>query len=487
MKKEMLYDAIGGVDEALVEGAANRRKKKHTWLKWASAAACLVLVAVAGFGLTFGRMGASAPNNSGASMEGSGGFDFYSGPILPLTTLEEGHGLTAERELTFDFGESVYQPAYTDRYVLTNPTDTDVTVTLLYPFVSSLNGLDQYTPALTVDGQPAETGLLVGDYTGGFRGVDGEDQGSWNLDGLSGFEGYQALLSDGSYLAAALGPHVDLSAVPVTVYEFANAWGPEETKSILNPTIRACFDLDYDKTTVLSYGFHGGLYDREKGTMGRSFSIGQPGERYYGRSYYLIVAGEDIENLTTQGYATGGWDTQKTIEFGVDITRTETDLDSALRQVFALMSDNWGLSDGERELWYALFCDYLAQYGELEGYSDGMLGGADFQVVDRVCWLTAEVTVPAGGSMEVTASGGKESSLNYPGKGGDKELYGFEFATTLGSSLTFTRQTAALANGEGIALTEQNLGLDPGAGITTAELDLTVERYYFNAVYRAAE
>lgn len=488
MKKETLYDAIGGVDEALIEGAAKPRKSKLRWLKWVPVAACLAVV-VGYASLVFHPAGNSmAPgmgeNGSGGS-DNTAGFHSYAGPILPLAALEGGEGLTAERDVTFDFADGLYRIDVTDCYTLHNHTESDVTVELLYPVISSLRGLEEFGATITVDGGAVETTLLAGDYTGGFRGAGGDTEGmAWNLDPLRSWQDYAALLSDGSYLAAALGDHTDLSGVPVTVYQFTNAWGPEETDKIPNPTIRAYFDLDYNRTTVLTYGFHGGLYDRDKGLMGRSFSIRKPTERDYGQPFYLIVVGDDIENLTTEGYVTGGWDTQKTIEYGVDITRYETDLDTALREVFDLMyepSHSWP-AGSSREQWYTLFCDYLAEYGDLERYSEGMLSGVDFAAVARVCWQRFTVTVPAGGSVEVTASMTKESSHNYPGAGGDDYLYGYELTTQMGSNLTFTRLTAAVVNGDGVIFPEQNFGFDPESGIAAVELDLAVERYYFNVM-----
>ena len=50
--------------------------------------------------------------------------------------------------------------------------------------------------------------------------------------------------------------------------------------------------------------------------------------------------------------------------------------------------------------------------------------------------------------------------------------------TRLGSSLDFTRQTAALENTEGIEIVRQNLGFDLEGGITSAELNMEEEHYY---------
>ena len=86
---------------------------------------------------------------------------------------------------------------------------------MLYPFVTSLHSLERDIPALSVDGQELETQLHVGAYAGNFEGagglLDGEEGGSINLDSPESWENYRDLLSDGSYLARALGETPDVS------------------------------------------------------------------------------------------------------------------------------------------------------------------------------------------------------------------------------------------------------------------------------------
>ena len=75
--EEKLFDAITGIDEALVESAQTYvfRKKPRTWQRAASLAACLLIVASIGFGIlqmaSIGGMGSSdsAANSSGAAPE----------------------------------------------------------------------------------------------------------------------------------------------------------------------------------------------------------------------------------------------------------------------------------------------------------------------------------------------------------------------------------------------------------------------------------
>lgn len=81
--------------------------------------------------------------------------------------------------------------------------------------------------------------------------------------------------------------------------------------------------------------------------MGRGFSIRQPGE--WGNEEqvcYLIVLGEDITDLATQGYVTGGFDTAEEIDAGVTIRRYESDLGTELRQILRLAMDSAWAVDG---------------------------------------------------------------------------------------------------------------------------------------------
>ena len=119
-----------------------------------------------------------------------------------------------------------------------------------------------------MNGEALGTTLHAGSYAGDFEGAWGGSskelkEGSVNLSYIENWEGYRSLLSDGTYMNRALGDFVNLSDIPVTVYEFSDAWWtPENDKAeITNPTIRVMFELDYEKTQVLSYGFNGSLWD----------------------------------------------------------------------------------------------------------------------------------------------------------------------------------------------------------------------------------
>ncbi len=525
MNGEDLFDAITQVREGLVDEAAQTEpaKGRAGWLKFGAAAAAVVLVAGLGAGVLGGKLprlssgfGVAPPANNGPGIApgGDGGpghdegsvFMSYAGPVFPLAVPSGGEELTAQREVTYDFsgwGEQPWphQMPTTDRYTIGNPTGEDKTVTLYYPFASSLGDLKDDTPVLKVDGAEAETTLRVGSYSGGFQTVPGgEDAGLLNLEQFNSWEQYRDLLSDGRYLENALGDHHDLSDIPVTVYEFSNYWGPQpdSAKGIPNPTIRAEFDLDYSRTTVLAYGFHGAGIDPDAGHMMQSFSIPREFDPENGDAFYLFVLGDDIANLTTQGYATGGADTRDTIEAGVDVERYVTDLDSALRKAAEQMYrrcswwSEWDEADRpDFEMYFGLLKDDLAAYGLIADepvarYDTGWLQEMDVVWMNRVFYLEAGVTVPAGGSVTVEAAFSKGGSYDfYCGSPEGESVYGYDLMTRLDSSLEIAQQTARAVNTDGVEIVRQNYGFDWAGGVDTVGLDPAEEHYYLEI--RAAQ
>jgi len=447
----------------------------------------------------------------------------YAGPVFPLTLKEADSALTAEREITLDFApwvpvwrsneeeagsltglteeqrqevleqhnewfseggwwESSTDIQVTDAYTLTNPSAEDKTVSVLYPFAGALRELEERRPVLTLDGERLNTVLRVGGYSGGFRGVTGEDdEGRWNLSQLDSWEQYKALLEDGGYLRGAFEDAPDLSEVPAIVYEFTDPQGTEGEA----PSIQAAFDLDYAKTTVLSFNFNGGSFDDEGGWMRQDYFIPRPGAVDYDQPRWLIVLGEDVQNMTTQGYQNGGCEPGQEIEFSVDIRRYETSLEDILRKVAQKMYTRWdGPLADDFELFFGLMKENLLSYGILsdspaERYSDGRLDDLDFAHMERVFYLDAEVTVPAGGSVWLTAEMTKEGSYDYYCAHTENQgVYGYDMVTKLGSGLACTGQTAVLEDRGQIEIVRQNFGFDPERGVTRVELDTNQEHYY---------
>jgi len=545
-KSERLLQCMGEIGEDTVEDALCYTPKRKHWKRWGALAAAAVLVIGLGRYL-MPRMGGSS-GSSGAAGDGAQGattFMSYAGPVFPLTMQEENSAIIAERNITLDFepwipdwisNESRYEEAkaagateeeleeyradlndwhpeggyytrssdilVTDSYTLTNTSGEDQVISILYPFASSLGEYSKLAPALTVDGAELETTLRVGAYSGGFQGAFGSEnleEGSLNLEELNSWEEYKALLSDGSYLKDALTDFPDVSDIPVVVYKFTDPWGEEEDRKndIPNPSLRVSFNMDYEKTRVLSYGFHSGRFDAENNFMGRGFSIPQKGEPNYGKAYYLIVVGDDVKNMTYRGHVTGGWDNKPTIEAGVTITRYETDLDAALREVMELMypvfyndRNDPDQMEVEFETWYDAFCDFLFAYGPLseqgaERYADGSLEMLEVEGVARVLYLETEITIPAEKSINFTAYMKKEPSFDYHcAHTENRGVYGYDLVTQLGSNLKCAKQTATLQDRGQVEIIRQNFGFDLEQDIRTVELDPTAEHYYLDVKHR---
>lgn len=530
---ERLLEAMNSLPDAtLEENVPVTAGKKRRWKRWAALAACLAVV-VLGAGvftgiipLLGGRAGQGGSGSDGASV-----FMSYAGPVFPLTLGEENAAIEAERNVTLDFEPwapvwisnreeadsrtwlteaerqevlELYNEHYpeggqyksstdilvTDAYMLTNTSAEEQTLTVRYPFVSGLDNLEENRPTLTADGTELETTLRVGSYAGGFEGVWGanDPEGTANLAYPHSWTDYQTLLSDGSYLENTLGPGPDVTDVPVVVYKLTDPYGPEqdEEAGITNPTLRVTFNLDYDKTNILTYGFHGASYDREAGVMIQDFSIPQPGEPNYGtKEFYLLVLGEDVENMTIQGYANGSLeaDAPRLEGCGATVERYESDLDTMLRQLLPLIWEEAGQEGADFEMYYRAFLEQLLSYGVLsdepvERYNTGWLENIEGGMV-RVCWLESEVTVPAGGTVSITAAMTKEGSYDFDCTGTDNVgVYGYDLVTRLGSNLACSAQTATLEDRGQIEIVRQNFGFDLERGITTVPLDPAEEHYY---------
>lgn len=311
-----------------------------------------------------------------------------------------------------------------------------------------------------------------------------------NLMYANSWTDYKDLIEDTDYLENALEDWPDFSGVPVIVYEFTDPWGPEEDEKagIPNPTLRNSFDLDYSRTIVLSYGFNGTSRDLEKGWMDKQFSIPVPGAVDDGMPRYLIVVGEDIGPIQTLGYPTGGWDTKETVEAGVTVKRYETDLEDILRTVLRQRYDRnyegWDARSQDFELYFGLMKDQLLVHGVLakdpmERYGVGSLEDLDAYALDRIFYLEAQVTIPAGGSVTLTAEMTKEGSYDfYCAHTKNRDVYGYDTVTRLGSNLTCTGQTAVLEDRGQIEIVRQNFGFDLENGVNEVALDPDQEHYY---------
>lgn len=465
-RAEALYDGITGVRDDLVLDAAaplaKRGKGKRLWVRMGALAACLCLSVAGVIGLQgFLRCGSSGENGTLGGFNGR--FQSYAGPVLPLTARTGGEKITAKREVTFDFtaarsdGESSAPDGdcqVTDSYLLA-ADGVGQTAELLYPFVSTVRSLEETQPEVTADGGTVEVLLAVG---------GGSDYG------VEDWTTYQELFQDSSYQASAL-EEPDLSQAAV-VYELTEVAGPETEGGA---TTLALTIPEQESMTVLSYGFDG-YEQREDGTTRYSLFVPQEGELR--QKLLLIFLGGEPENYTITGYENGACRAGEEVA-GVTaaVTRRETTLGDVLGEATEDYARLMELEAQETVLYQAAAKELAAGMGDdWYGRLDDVLMAAGTQ--RRVFYLSWRQEVPAGETVKVAVTYWREASRNFGGGGGDTAVRGYDLVTRLGSSLTFTGQSARIVDGGLVDIVEQNFGFDLGQGIKKAALELDQDHYY---------
>ena len=528
MKNEKLYDGITYIREDIIEQAEDYKfKKKSTksvWMKWGAMAACVCLViGVGAIVLNTGKeIGFDGANSGGGGGESGTVFMSYAGPVFPLNVLNDSTGITAERNIDFDFapyetkveyyevygeqtGHRYYdtQSIITDSYILSNSTSEDVVLTASYPFVGDFSSGYKKIPSINVSGDAVETELYAGRFSGGFYSASGPNSDRTdrsNIESADEWSDFQTLLADGSYQADAYAEYPDLNQ-SVIVYKLTNIAYDGTDETATNPTLGVSFNATYPDTLILTYGSTGGRRDRETGYFQQSYHIPEENERGYGMDRYLIVLGEDVTNLKVQGYRDGGCDEGEEITgASADVERYEATLGEVVWEL--LIEDREpSYFDGEEkvdiasdEVLYGSIAELMYDYGILsdnvaERYAWGSLEDmwSETYNMQRVMYVTFEVVVPANSSVQVDATMVKAASIDHVGEGTDRN--GFDMVTQVGSTLEFSSQTASLSNSQFIEIIYQNFGFDLENGITKVELDVNEPHYYLEVrkVYTEGE
>ena len=189
MNSENIYDALTDVREDFIIEAKTHKlsKPRYAIVRWCAIAASFALIiGIGGFLMLNGRIPApGASQGGGGRADGSTTFMSYAGPVFPLSVLDDSTGITASRDITFDFSGFGERPLSTgvllnhreimvsDNYVLTNDTTEDKTVRVVYPFAGSFYELHRQLPTITSGGFSLDTELMAGPYSGGFSDVEG--------------------------------------------------------------------------------------------------------------------------------------------------------------------------------------------------------------------------------------------------------------------------------------------------------------------------
>ena len=411
-------------------------------------------------------------------------YDNYMGPVMPMTVLWSGEGLSATRDVVYDFASyEELNPAIprihtdvTDTYTLTNTTDEDMTVETVYPFKAKLQDWDVLIPAITVNGEAVETKLTVG---GDLRNGGLMDSG----------EKLIAALDDGSYMEdafAELFAEIAVMDESCVVYriddlEYDGKVGGEVTLAF-------SFVTDVEKNRVLMYNVPSFRYETETNRF--TVHMNRLDALYTG-AMYVIFPDEDIDDYTLRGYSTRSCEEGTEVDgFTAQVTRTESVLsewmaaevdwaklqkqyNDGLKQCIA-----YGLTEREmqRYAWEQIQTEHV-----INPIADGSIVELgefmyDSLYADRMMYLRFPVTVPAGESVTVAAESVKYASASH--MGGKDEQEGYDLMTALGSNLVFAEQTVSTVNTEGAELVENNFGFDWEQGITEVTLDPAVQHYW---------
>lgn len=404
--------------------------------------------------------------------EEAGEYGMYNGPMLPLSSLSGGEGVEAARDVTLDFSiyhepkEYTYFPERVrviDTYTLHNPTDQTVTMELSWPFEGRLS---EPLPEITVDGEPVQATLWPA------KGLnDGKG-------GIENFGEYADALTAKDLLAEAMAP-AEVWDQTVKVYHYYNLNYDGEEQEVM-PMLGISYKYS-NKTN---------LWMRNS-----SMSGVQSGREYLyfdlDEDVWLYVVGEDLKELEVGGAIvhTMGIHTASAVE-GVtwELETYEASFADCLRQAaehYTFAGKN--APQLPPELLYNCAMADIAAMDWMPGNSYRMSDYFyELYMDQRMLYWVFPVEIPAGGSVTVTGTYVKESSSNT-----ESNKHGYDIATTLGSNLHFTEQTARLVNTDPVAILplyvdgqvkgfSQNFGFDLHKGITEVALDPAQERYYLD-------
>lgn len=406
-----------------------------------------------------------------------GKFDWYGGPVLPLSGLTGTEVLEVSREVEVDFANYEDLPEWsadpntviiTDSYALTNPTGEPVAAQLVWGFEGQFVDPVEQFPVITVDGEPADAGLYPAVDPNGI------------VHRAGNFEAYSKALTENDFLATALAqpPSWD---VPVRIYHFSDLAyeGTSEIEAFLK------IDYTYGRETNLWVPYFDVFgYDQEEKTYHLMVKVSRG-------DAWLYVMGDDITIHGISGNL--GYNISRDTQVEDVTCKLETaegDFMALLRQEARLY--RYPVIEGESqeaglmtpELLYdgAMKRIVGSSYQNPEQYVRDMYNIFGTVVTEnRMLYWVFPVEIPAGATVTVSARYEQETSENYVRT--DPVKNGFDLATTLGSSLNIREQSVTLLNAHLIRIpTEesQNFGFDLESGITTVTLDPSVERYFMD-------
>ena len=392
-------------------------------------------------------------------------FEDYQGPVLSLGCTVERDEIEVDRYIECDYSKYNYslnsnrKVKINDRYILRNTSNEDVVMELASGFVADYATEISMVPKIEVNGNVADTKLVVGrsPLRYGF-GMNGKGYYLYNR------ECFENLLADGIYKKEALDTveNVPILQENVTVYKFETVGYPIENDKDALPCVKILFSYDSEKTDIFSYGMNTCVSKNDVTTLG--FNVPQKGERGYGKSVYLIVAGEEI-HIQDIKYYSHQLSNRETDKFSLDYTKYETTLEDVFQEIIDLYSDKYHKTS---EVVYGKMTNeqilnvgkqYIVDVREWGNSGEKVLALEDYLFKEysdwRVFYEITELTVPANESVEVLLEYEKYVGI----KNIEGEKYdGIEIMTNLDSNLQFESQMLKVVGMDGLKLSEYTTG-----------------------------
>ena len=476
MKGDRIFEILGLLDDKLIEEAeeSSFKNKTNKVIKWGFVAACF---------LTLFLIGKLLPMRSENICESAEGFMHYAGPIMPISIENDLTDIDIERKLTLDFNDfykdkelKVY-----DEYSFKNTSKEDKKIEIIYPFISNIQNSKKYIPKLSTNNKALDSEVIIGQYTGAFVGMYGDESKSdktYNLESLSTWDEYKNLLSDDSYYKDAIEKNVFKDQL-VTVYSFENVIYPEENHAA---TIALEFKLPKD-SQVMTFGINGASIDSETREYIYDYFV------RHNRGQKIIIIGEAPKEYKVNGYENGACEKEdKRISATVS---SQTKLLSevikeCIMETKERYNDLYFISDliNDENIYNSVI--KMLNYTEFgdkpkDRYSFNRLDDliSESLSMDRIMFLRKEIEIKSGESLKLKGVLIKDSSYDFAGaeSEGNKGVSGFDLITSIKSQNKFNKQKAEIILPNDYIIVNQNFGFDKE---NSKIIDLKDEYYYID-------
>jgi len=414
------------------------------------------------------------------------------GPLMPMTFTEANGSITADRDITYDFTDSPANGivSISDEYVITNTSGEAQTLTYLYPYIGYRYEILENKPVVTVDGVEKMPAI----HNGIYKDYISYGEATSYLQ-LSSTDDYGIMLKDG---VAGTAPKIDENIIndKVTVYEFGYPFEVEAEypskmcamfrveKEYMSSVYCVNMSLLYEDETYVYYGY---LYEQEENFKETCLLYHKP---------MLIFVDEAPENITAfNGYLNeDNWEYVPDDEISVESNVYECSYKELATELAntKLEGTQYASDEEYKELFLDKLLIMISDSVTYRKNSDDL--DTEYYMVgpnNDLAWFVYEAWRPYGFYLlqdTITVGAGESITIKFDydriGKYWEepeekyKGIFGYDNIPNLGTNITFTGQSAAIADNGNIEIIEQNYGFDLANNIRQVELKIDAESYY---------